>query len=384
MVVVGPDGPRPFMRGILVQSLASRGVPFETALDTANRVREKLGSGRRIDLEDLAELIERELPAHLLLEARPTPSLREPPRVRSRGGMRSHFSKGLLAGSLQGAGLDSGDAWDVAREVEGRLLARGVTEIDRGELRELARRALRSAHGDRVAENYGLMRAAREDGRPLLVLLGGAPGVGKTSLSVEVARRLEIARVMGTDSIRQIMRLMFSQDLMPELYGSTFDVHNVLPLEAGPGAPDPVLAGYLAQAHKIVVGVNALLDRAIEENSSLVIEGANLVPGMVDLERYRRNAHVIFVLVAAIDQSELGNRFRTRAEIARERGADRYLEHLDEIARIQEYLLGEADQRGLPIIDNVRFDEAVLSVIRSAASTLKKSVPLPVEADMRR
>ena len=42
--VRGAEGTRPFMRGILVRSLAARGVPFEIALETATRVRDQLGT----------------------------------------------------------------------------------------------------------------------------------------------------------------------------------------------------------------------------------------------------------------------------------------------------------------------------------------------------
>ena len=48
-----------------------------------------------------------------------------------------------------------------------------------------------------------------------------------------------------------------------------------------------LLAGYREQAQKIAVGVQALLDRALEENASMLIEGANLLTGTFDLDRYR-------------------------------------------------------------------------------------------------
>ena len=63
----------------------------------------------------------------------------------------------------------------------------------------------------------------------------------------------------------------------------------------------------------------------------------------------------------------------------RDRAAERYLDHMQEILAIQDYVLAEADHHGLPIIDNVHFDEAVLSVIRSVIATLNRSVDLPIE-----
>lgn len=366
------------MRGILVQSLVSRGVPFDVALETANEIRERLTQKDEVELADLSKLVEELLADRYDLEALPLPPAQEPPSVRGPRGTSSPFSKGMLAVSLQGAGLDPSDAYDVARELEARLLREARRSIDRGALRDLVSETIQGTHGSQAAERYRVWRQALEDGRPIFLLLGGSTGVGKTSIAVEVARRLEISRVVGTDSIRQIMRLMFSADLMPEIHCSTYDAYRALHLESS-AANDRVIAGFREQAQKIAVGVHALLDRAVEENVSMMVEGVNLLPGVLDLARYQRNAHVIFLVVATLDGEAYRDRFHSRAAKARERAAERYLGSLDEILAIQDHILAEAEHLGLPLIDNVRLDDAVLSVTRSVISTLKKS--MPVEGD---
>jgi 2-phosphoglycerate kinase len=318
LVVIGPDGPRPFMRGIMVQSLVSRGIPFDVAVDTAKRVEELIRDRDRLDRAELARLVERLLGDRYDLEAVPLhPGV---PTVRSMSGSATPFSKGILAVSLQGAALDLGE------------------------------------------------------GRPIFVLIGGSSGVGKSSVAVEAVRRLELARVIGTDSIRQIMRLMFSADLMPEIHCSTYDAYRAL-RPAHAGTRDPLILGYREQAQRITVGVHALLDRALEENTSMVVEGVNLVPGLLDLERYRGSAHVVFLVLATLDLEAFRDRFRARAAQARERSPDRYLEHIDAILAIQEYILSEADHFGLPIIDNVHFDQTVRSAIRTAIASIQKADP---------
>ena len=377
LTVITPDGPRPFMRGILVQSLVSRGVPFDVALETANEIRERISGKVQIDQAELSKLVDELLADHYDLETLPLPPAQEPPRVGGPRGTSSPFSKGVLAVSLQGAGLEPSDAYDVARELEARFLRSNQRSIERGALRDLVSETIERTHGAKAADRYRVWRQALEDGRPIFLLLGGSTGVGKTSIAVEVARRLEISRVIGTDSIRQIMRLMFSADLMPEIHCSTYDAHHALNLEHN-GGSDRVIVGYREQAQKITVGVHALLERAVEENVSMVVEGVNLLPGSLNLDRYRENAHVIMLVVAALDTEAYRNRFRSRAATARERAADRYLGYLDEILAIQDHVLAEAEHLGLPIIDNVQLDEAVLSVTRSIISTLKKSMPTTV------
>ena len=310
--VVTAEGPRPFMRGILVQSLVSRGVPFEVALETATLIRDRLKRERQVVSADIAKLVDELLADRYDLEHIQIQVGIEPPRVRESTRVSSPFSKGMLAVSLQGAGLEVSDAYDVARDLENRLLREGRKEIDRNALRELVIETIERAHGPAAGERYRIWRRALSDPRPIFILLGGSTGVGKTSIAVEVARRLEITRVIGTDSIRQIMRLMFSPDLMPEIHGSTFDAFRLLqpdPERQGsiPGlVPHDVIAGYREQAQKIAVGVRALLERAVSENTSMIVEGVNLLPSQVDVRDYEERAHVIFLTIATVDDDDAG------------------------------------------------------------------------------
>ena len=107
----------------------------------------------------------------------------------------------------------------------------------------------------------------------------------------------------------------------------------------------------------------------------MLIEGANLVPGMLELGRYHGRAHVTFIMTGTLDPEAYRSRFAARTAKARSRSADRYLEHFDEILAIQRYLIAEAERHGLPIVDNVQFDTAVVAVIRAVIATLEKTLP---------
>jgi 2-phosphoglycerate kinase len=367
------------MRGILVQSLVSRGVPFEVALETATAVRNRVAESGEVTHEQLTEIVEHLLDDRFDLDPAAFATQKEAPWVRDSHDSASPFSKGVLAISLQGSGMEPSEAYDAARELEGRLLRRGLREIDRHDLRDMVAETVERTLGARAAERYRIWRRAVQDGRPIFLLLGGSTGTGKTAIAVDVSRRLEISRVLGTDSIRQIMRLMFSKDLMPEIHCSTYEVHKVL-RQGAAGNRDPVIAGYVEQAQRISVGVQAMLDRAVEENHSILLEGVNLLPGLLDLDRYRERAHVVSLVVATLDTDAYRARFRTRAAKAQERAAEKYLEHFDAIVAIQNHILQEADHYGLPIIDNVRLDDTVQSVTRTVVETLRKSMAPASEA----
>jgi 2-phosphoglycerate kinase len=125
-------------------------------------------------------------------------------------------------------------------------------------------------------------------------------------------------------------------------------------------------------ATTVSVGVRAMIDRAIAENTSLIIDGVSLVPGLLDLAGYADRAHVIFLVVATLDSDAFRGRFAARGREAAERPPHRYLENLDAILRIQDYLLELAEVHGVPIVDNVSFDRSVTSIIRHVTETLRK------------
>ena len=368
---------RPFMRGILVHSLMSRGLSFDEAYGVANEIRDRLLDKPLVRREQLATeirslLAERELPAD--------PPTAVSPRIRVTGHRgASPFSKGFLSQSLLAAAIDPDDAFDAAREIEGILVQRGIGVIDRSELRRLVRGCLERRFGPTTAERYSVWRRFLDSEKPVIILLGGAAGSGKTSLAVDVANRLDIQRVLSTDSIRQVMRIMLSPELVPAIHTSSYEAHSVLNLPAH--GVEPVISGFEHQAHIVSVGVRAMLDRAVAENASMILDGVSIVPGMLDCELYRNGAHVIFLLVATFDAEAYRARFASRARESA-RPPHRYLRHLDDILLIQNHLLELADRHCVPIVENESRDTSALSIIRHVTGALHKTEKSHVETAM--
>jgi 2-phosphoglycerate kinase len=246
----------------------------------------------------------------------------------------------------------------------------GIREIERAELRALAFQALSRITGPQSAQRYLVWRKYQDPDRPVILMLGGAAGVGKTSLALEVAHRLGIGRVLSSDSVRQIMRIMLSPELAPAIHASSYDAYKVLPEEDL--GEDPVIEGFRAQAATVSVGIRASMDRAVAENASTVLDGVAIVPGMIDLESYEELADVIYLVVGTLDREAFANRFVSRASGQSHRAAHRYLQNLDSILRIQNHFLDSAERHGIPIVDNESFDRAVLQIIRHVTEKLRK------------
>jgi 2-phosphoglycerate kinase len=368
-LVEDATGRRPFMRGIMVHSLMARGIAFEEAYRTADRVRERIRGRSVVPKDELSKAVLEILGPQAHPGQAPTPLA---PDITITGrGRGLPFSKGILSQSLLAAAIDPNDAFDVAREIERQLVSRRAREIDRRDLRRLAYDALSRRMGAQTAERYLVWRQYQDPDRPVIILLGGAAGVGKTSLALEVAHRLGIGRMLSTDSIRQIMRLMLSPELAPAIHGSSYDAHKLIPAESQ--GPVAVIRGFRAQTATVSVGIRASMDRAVAENASLVMDGVSIVPGSVDLESYAELADVIYLVVATLDEEAFRNRFAARAAGQKQRPPHRYLENLDAIRQIQDHFLELAERFEVPIVDNISFDRSVLLIIRHVADTLSRS-----------
>lgn len=376
--VRGPEGKRPFLRGMLTHSLLKHGLTFKEAFAVANITRESLmntasASGKDLELstDELRDLV-LNLVGDKYGEKRRRQLESRAPDVDPMIGQPEGpvpFSRGLLSQKLVGTGLDPHAAYEVAHEVWSKLRARPGAFIDEAELRRLERATLVSRHGEAFGQRYDTIDLLARTRRPIIILIGGATGCGKSTLAMEIAYRLGIRKVASTDMIREIMRKLLSPDILPSLHASSYRV--MLP---HPQA-DPAIAGFLEQCSRVEVGISASIRRAVLENFHLIVEGVHVVRPEVFAQEFEGKAIIVPIMLATMDRSVLESRFMRRSkEIASERHAKRYLTALDDIMRIQEYILDRADQQDIPIIQNISFDDAANELLGTVTDEIHRIV----------
>jgi 2-phosphoglycerate kinase len=282
------------------------------------------------------------------------------------GGHKVPFSKGLLASTLTATGLPPDRAYRVAMDVE-RQLSRGPDrEVDVDHLREMVEVVLTTDEEPQYLRRYRMWnRLARED-KPVVVMMGGATGVGKSTIAAQVADRLGIVRIISTDSIREVMRVLFSPSLMPAVHHSSYEAGTGLRIPLGAGF-DPHLVGFMEQVDVVNVGILAILDRAIEERVSLVIEGVHIVPGMLASAgaKERMSEVVLLPMVVAVSDAKLHrSHFLVREqETSGRRAIARYLQGFEEIRKIQDFILQRAEVEDTLVVDNLSIDDTVGMVV---------------------
>ncbi|MEA2485853.1 MAG: 2-phosphoglycerate kinase [Actinomycetota bacterium] len=271
------------------------------------------------------------------------------------------YSKGLATSSLMVTGLGPGRAYLVANKVEEELAELGVDRVSSTKLRSITRDVLRREAGERYADAYVKWQSVAKLQLPLIILIGGATGAGKSTIATQLATRLGITRVVSTDAVREVLRSAFTKEMFPTLYVSSFEADRAV-RQPIPHSGDRLIIGFREQAAAVAVGAQALIDRAIEEGTDMILEGAHLVPGF--LEGIDSDRAVVVPLVVTIEDEELHrSHFFRRSREARHRPEDRYLLGFKKIRRIQKYMVSSARVRGVPTISNFDLDATLSEII---------------------
>jgi 2-phosphoglycerate kinase len=278
------------------------------------------------------------------------------------------YSKGLMARALIAAGVSAERAYRLARRIEVDLAERDARTVELERLEELAVEVLGDESGTAAVSKLRRFAELQALDLPIVLLIGGATGTGKSTVATEAAHRLGITRVTSTDFIRQTIRAFFSEDFMPSVHHSSFEAGaSVADAETG----DPTLLGFLDQTRNVLVGVEAAIERAIREGWSLVLEGIHLVPGMVPA--HIEGALLVHVVLRIPSEDVHRTHFHIRdATSGGVRPMDRYIEHMSDIRRIQDYIVGRAKKAGTPVIDNANPDQATSDVMELVLSSAER------------
>ncbi len=272
------------------------------------------------------------------------------------------FSKGLLAVSFMSTGLAPSKAHVVAQAVQDALIERGELDVSTERLRSMAAEYLERMEGPDFAARYVRMRAVSNIDRPLIILIGGTTGVGKSTIATEVAHRLGITRISSTDSVREVMRGIFSPDLLPAIYESAFNAWRGLRVPVPEGA-NPVIVGFREQTAIVTTGVKALIDRAVLEGLSMVIEGVHLVPGYLDPSQFA-GARVVQLVIAVDDEdSHLSHFYIREVQTEGSRPLNRYRSNFSEIRMLGRYIENLAGEHSIPVIYSHQLDRTVADVL---------------------
>jgi 2-phosphoglycerate kinase len=371
----------PFLRGILIRSLQDAGLAFDEASHIASEIRNELSKTALISTVDLNHMVIERLTslgkenAVYRYENRNSPLTVE---VEQQCGRINPFSRIKFRNSLETIGLKFRESDDVVQMLQEHLTNKSIKTIKSRNLAMLIYRYLRQSSklGPAVAHRWLVWHDFINSGRELIFLIGGTAGCGKSSTANMLANRLEIVRSQSTDMLREVMRTMIPEQLMPVLHQSSFTAWKGLPgrKKTKGGVPEALLVqGYRSQADVLSLAIEAVVDRATREHVSLVLEGVHVHPAFMEKLQTETDAVVIPVMLGLLKRKHLQQRIKDRSTNVPDRGAEHYLQYFDEIWRLQTYLLSEADRANIHIAVNENRDKVFSEIMRFTIATLAEN-----------
>ncbi len=260
------------------------------------------------------------------------------------------FSKGILARSLRISRIGLDDAYEIASDIENNLIENNITEISVNDLGKYVADYLKNVDVS-VSNKYKKWRSIRKSNEPLIILIGGASGVGTSSMAFEIANRLGLKNVISTDMIREVMRKIVSKELNPVIHKSSFDAYESIRTPSI--RVNAVIEGFISHVDVVNVGIEAIIERSIKEGISVIIEGVHVVPGFIRSDLMKKNNVMMFTLTVE-DEEMHKQRFYARCRQPWvKRSLEHYMDNFDTIRQTQEFLINQAEIHNTIIINNV-------------------------------
>lgn len=277
--------------------------------------------------------------------------------VHDRDGARLPFSRGIMATSLLATGLATAEAYRLATLLYEQLRSDGIDEIEADALVERAHRVLSRESGPALASRWLAWRHAKRVRRPVVISICGAPGVGKSTIATRLALRLDITRIVTTDTIREVLRTVIPEAVLPELHASSYEL-----VDADRAEP---FAGFDRQASAVSAATRAVVARLCTEQRSSMVEGIHVAPGYLARSSSSHPSRPIVVERLIIEPDEAVHRERLvhRSSAEPLRGGTRGLSEFPTIRAIQDHLVEQAEAAGVPVIEPAGLAELTQSIV---------------------
>jgi len=365
----------PFLRGMLTKSLQRSGLEFVDAYQLATDIREDLDDVESITTVELRQRITEALsesyPDAVLTRYSAQNIFSESIQVVNENGDSEPFSRGVFIKRLQNCGIAAESCNDITREIHNELLLDNAQNIEIRELIKQTYHTIVKLVDRKSANQYLIWADFHRSNTPLIILIGGVPGTGKSTVATELANQLSIIRTQSTDMLREVMRSLIPRSVSPALHESSFAAGKSLHSSSFYKAnlATALISGYHTQSDMVTVACRSVLKRAVNERVSMILEGVHIRPSLYKKMR-KADAITVPVILAELEEKKLKRNFRGRSNVAAQRVAKRYLKNFNEIWQLQSTILSEADEEDIEIVENTDPSSIVMDICRIVTDTL--------------
>ncbi len=196
-----------------------------------------------------------------------------------------------------------------------------------------------------------------------IIVVGGIPGVGKTSISGHLLRKFDIDIMLSTDYVREFVRGT-GMDREGVLNTSVYDAWQ----RFGEKTPENILRGYKEQGAILSKGTNAVIERAIKNQEGLVFETLYFIPEQLTA---LSNDGVISLYIQVSDQGIHRRMLLERGQYTHPgQSGDRLAEHISEYRIMAEDALSACKKVGIPVFDNLNYQKTRTEITEFVATKI--------------
>ena len=184
-----------------------------------------------------------------------------------------------------------------------------------------------------------------------VILIGGIPGVGKTSISGFIAKEMGIDLVMSGDYLREFIR-PFSKNLnMDIMEKSVYDAWQMF----GSKNEENILKGFMEQGKIMNTGTSRILKRALQNGEPIIIETLYFLPSQMDNEILKK---ITLFYIHISDRKVNAERLLERKQYTHFHSpGERLAEKLDEYRIMMDQSIKECNDYGIRTFDNLNYVE---------------------------
>lgn len=197
-----------------------------------------------------------------------------------------------------------------------------------------------------------------------VLLIGGVPGVGKSSISGYIARKLAIDIVLSGDYLREFARGTVTGDKLETLNSSVYESWK----KYGEMNRENIIRGFTDQSEALMHGFSRIIDRAFTNGEKLIIETLYFIPEMIPQDTLKECASLYLYIS---DRDVHRNRLIDRTNFTHVNSSgERLASHLYEYRLMMERSIESADRMQILTLDTMDYEGAREKALKYAEEHL--------------